>query len=142
MTFVVIIYQGENMDTKLPKLTPPEFDIMDAVWNSKELTITQIMNAVNAKSEKELARSTIQVQTQRLEEKGWLKHHLDGNKFMLFATVPREDASAAIVQDVNERIFGGSCSELVKSLLDGQGKVSSAEIRKIRSIIDKYEEEL
>ena len=128
------------MKNELPKLTPPEFEIMDAVWNEKELSVTEIMKAVNAKSEKKLTRSTIQVQVARLEEKGWLNHHENGNKFLLFATVPREEASIAIVQDVNERIFGGSCAELVKSLLNGREKVSPDEIKKIRSIIDKYEE--
>jgi predicted transcriptional regulator len=128
------------MKKELPKLTPPEFEIMDAVWNEKELSVTEIMKAVNAKSEKKLTRSTIQVQVARLEEKGWLNHHENGNKFLLFATVPREEASMAIVQDVNERIFGGSCAELVKSLLNGREKVSPDEIKKIRSIIDKYEE--
>jgi predicted transcriptional regulator len=128
------------MKNELPKLTPPEFEIMDAVWNEKELSVTEIMKAVNAKSEKKLTRSTIQVQVARLEEKGWLNHHENGNKFLLFATVPREEASIAIVQDVNERIFGGSCAELVKSLLNGREKISPDEIKKIRSIIDKYEE--
>ena len=128
------------MKNELPKLTPPEFEIMDAVWNEKELSVTEIMKAVNAKSEKKLTRSTIQVQVARLEEKGWLDHHENGNKFLLFATVPREEASMAIVQDVNERIFGGSCAELVKSLFNGQKEISPDEIKKIRSIIDKYEE--
>ena len=128
------------MKNKLPKLTPSEFEIMDAIWSEKELSVTEIMNAVNSKSGKKFARSTIQVQVGRLEEKGWLAHHEDGNKFLLFATVPREDASMSIVKDVNERIFGGSCVELVKSLLNGREKISPEEISKIRSIIDKYEE--
>ena len=128
------------MKNELPKLTPPEFEIMDAVWSEKELSVTEIMKAVNTKSEKKLTRSTIQVQVARLEEKGWLDHRENGNKFLLFATVPREEASIAIVQDVNERIFGGSCAELVKSLFNGQKEISPDEIKKIRSIIDKYEE--
>jgi BlaI family transcriptional regulator, penicillinase repressor len=129
-----------SMKSKLPKLTPSEFEIMDAVWSKKELSVTEIMSAVNAKSERNFARSTIQVQVSRLEEKGWLEHHEDGNKFLLFATVPREDASMSIVKDVNERIFGGSCAELVKSLLSGREKISTEEIKKIRNIIDTYEE--
>jgi BlaI family transcriptional regulator, penicillinase repressor len=130
-----------DMKNKLPKLTPSEFEIMNAVWNKKEVSITEIMHAVNAKSEKNFARSTIQVQVGRLEEKGWLAHRNDVNKFLLFATVQRKDASMSIVKDVNERIFGGSCAELVKSLLNGREKISSDEIKKIRGIIDKYEGE-
>ena len=129
------------MDHKLPKLTPPEFKIMKAVWDRKNLTVTEIMKAVNSESPKKTTRSTIQVQIRRLEEKGWLEHGIEGNTFFHFATVLRENASMAIVQDVNERIFGGSCAELVKSLLGGSQKISSTELKKIRTLIDEYEDE-
>ncbi|MFA7231931.1 MAG: BlaI/MecI/CopY family transcriptional regulator [Victivallaceae bacterium] len=124
---------------ELPKLTPPEFEIMDAVWQAGELTATEIMNHVNSGKEKELKRTTIQVQVNRLEEKGWLSHREDGNKFLFTATVPRHEASAAIAVDIKERIFGGSCVELVRSLF-ANSDISPEEIRKLREFIDKYEE--
>ena len=124
---------------ELPKLTPPEFEIMDAVWHAGELTATEILNAVNAGKARQLRRTTIQVQVTRLEEKGWITHRADGNKFLFRATVPRREASAAIVWDVNERVFGGSCVELVKSLFTNSA-VSSEEIKKLRDFIDHYEE--
>jgi predicted transcriptional regulator len=43
---------------------------MNAVWNSGELTVTEIMNQVNKNNKRNLTRSTIQVQVGRLEEKG------------------------------------------------------------------------
>lgn len=125
--------------TELPKLTPPEFEIMDAVWRSGEVTATEILNSVNAGKAKKLKRTTIQVQVTRLEEKGWLTHREDGNKFLFSATVPRREASAAIAVDVKERIFGGSCVELVKSLF-ANSAVSPEEIKKLREFIDHYEE--
>jgi BlaI family penicillinase repressor len=125
--------------TELPKLTPPEFEIMDAVWRSGEVTATEILNSVNAGKTKKLKRTTIQVQVTRLEEKGWLTHREDGNKFLFSATVPRREASAAIAVDVKERIFGGSCVELVKSLF-ANSAVSPEEIKKLREFIDHYEE--
>lgn len=123
----------------LPKLTPPEFEIMEVVWNFGEATITEIMEAVNAAGKKQFKRSTIQVQVLRLEEKGWLAHREDGKRFLFSATVPKEQASAEIVRDVKERIFGGSCTELVKALFD-HTEISPSEIRKIRKMIDCYEE--
>lgn len=124
---------------ELPKLTPPEFEIMDAVWQAEELTATEIMTRVNTGKQKELKRTTIQVQVNRLEEKGWLSHREDGNKFLFRATVPRREASAAIAMDVKERIFGGSCVELVKSLFSNSD-ITPEEIKKLREFIDKYEE--
>ncbi|NLD36640.1 MAG: BlaI/MecI/CopY family transcriptional regulator [Desulfatiglans sp.] len=123
----------------LPKLTPAEFEIMNAVWNSGELTVTEIMNQVNKNNKRNLTRSTIQVQIGRLEEKGWLNHRQEGNKFFFKSTTPRSEASAAIALDIGDRIFGGSCVELVKAFFS-RSAVSSEEIRQLRELIDKYEE--
>lgn len=126
-------------ETTLPKLTPAELNVMQAVWEAGELTVTEIMKSVNSENEKSLKRTTIQVQVLRLEEKGWLEHREDGNRFLFRATVPKEQASAEIVRDVREQIFGGSCAELVRTLFN-HTKISPAEIQKIRKMIDHYEE--
>lgn len=124
---------------KLPKLTPPEFDIMNVIWNSGELTVTEIMNEVNKNNKRNLTRSTIQVQVGRLEEKGWLTHRQEGNRFIFSSTTPRNEASAAIARDIGDRIFGGSCVELVNAFFS-RSAVSPEEIRQLRELLDKYEE--
>jgi predicted transcriptional regulator len=123
----------------LPKLTPPEFEIMEVVWKLGETTVTEIMEAVNAAGDKQLKRSTIQVQVLRLEEKGWLTHREDGKRFLFSTAVSKEEASAEIVRDVKERVFGGSCAELVKALFN-HTEISPEEIKKLRNLINKYEE--
>lgn len=125
--------------SQLPKLTPAEFEIMDAVWNAGELTVTKILHQVNAANKRKLKRSTIQVQVARLEEKGWLTHRREGNKFIFRSTVARNEASAAIALDIGERVFGGSCVELVKAFFS-RSEVTPEEIRQLRELIDKYEE--
>ena len=123
----------------LPRLTPSEFDIMDVVWNAGELTVTEILQKVNKLNNRNLKRATIQVQVGRLEEKGWLKHYEEGNKFIFTATVPRSEASAFIAYDIGQRVFGGSCVELVKAFFS-KSEVSPDEIKQLRELIDKYEE--
>ena len=124
---------------QLPKLTPAEFEIMDAVWKAGELTVTGILYAVNTANKRKLKRSTIQVQVGRLEEKGWLTHRKEGNKFIFQSTVPRNEASAAIALDIGERVFGGSCVELVKAFFS-RSEATPEEIRQLRELIDRYEE--
>jgi predicted transcriptional regulator len=123
----------------LPRLTPAEFEIMDAVWKAKELTVTEILREVNAEHGRNLSRSTIQVQVGRLKEKGWLIHRQEGNKFIFQSTMPRREASAAIALDIRDRIFGGSCVELVKAFFR-KSAVLPDEIKQLRELIDKYEE--
>ena len=123
----------------LPRLTPAEFEIMDVIWNGSEMKVTEVMKLVNAKKDKPFSRSTIQVQMQRLAEKGWLKTRGTGKTFYYSATVKRSDATANIAEDVKERVFGGSCVEMVRSLLD-HDSVSSSEIEALRELINKHSE--
>lgn len=122
----------------LPKLTPSEFEIMNAVWNAGEATVTEVMREINSVHKRNLTRSTIQVQVGRLEEKGWLTHRQEGNKFIYQSTTPRSEASAKIAIDIGDRIFGGSCVELVKAFFS-QSAVTPDEIRQLRELIDNYE---
>jgi BlaI family penicillinase repressor len=130
---------GEIKKGTLPRLTPAEFEIMDAVWKSGELTVTEIMRKVNGAHNRDLSRSTIQVQVGRLKEKGWLKHRQEGNKFIIQSTTPRKEALAAIALDIGDRIFGGSCVELVRAFFS-RSAVSPDEIKQLRELIDEYEE--
>ena len=123
----------------LPKLTPAEFEIMGAVWNAGELTVTEIMQKVNETHNRNLTRSTIKVQVGRLEKKGWLTHRQEGNKFIYQSTTPHSEASASIALDIGDRIFGGSCVELVKAFFN-HSAITPDEIRQLQELIDKYKE--
>ena len=121
----------------LPRLTPAEFEIMDVIWNGGEMTVTEVMNQINAAGQKTLSRSTIQVQMQRLSEKGWLKHRGQRKTFLYSATVKRSEATAGIAEDVKKRVFGDSCTELVRTLLD-HTSISSSDIAALKKLIDQY----
>ena len=125
--------------SSLPKLTPAEFEIMDAVWKAGESTVTEIMREVNAANDRNLTRSTIKVQAGRLEEKGWLIHRQEGNKFIYEPTKPRSEATAALAFDIGNRVFGGSCVEMVKAFFN-HSTVTPDEIRQLQELIDNYEE--
>ncbi|MDD3119235.1 MAG: BlaI/MecI/CopY family transcriptional regulator [Victivallales bacterium] len=123
------------MNKKRPKLTAAEFAVMEAVWKSGEATVTAIMNYVNTDNDRSLARSTIQMQLFRLEDKGWLQRREVGNKFYFSATVPREDAQAMIAANVRRTFFGGSCAELVKALFSSTTTISPEEVDELRRLI-------
>ena len=123
----------------LPRLTPAEFQIMDVIWNGSEMTVTEVMNQINGAEEKTFSRSTIQVQIQRLAEKGWLKFKSQGKTFLYSATVKRSEASARIAENIKKRVFGDSCAELVRTLLD-HSLISSSDIEALKELINQYPE--
>ena len=130
-----MFYEGLSMN--LPRLTPAEFEIMDAIWEGGEMAVTSVLKQINASQENPLSRSTIQVQIQRLAEKGWLQYRQQGKTFLYSPTVERAEASFNIVDDVKKRVFGDSCADLVRALLD-HSPPSSREIAELRQLIDEY----
>ena len=128
------------MSDKLPKLTDPEFEIMKIVWDRGQVTINEVLDAVNSLHNRDLKRTTIQVQMKRLEDKGWLKHYEDGRKFLYGATRDREDVAREITGDIKKRIFDGSYANMVRALFNGSD-VTKDEIKRVRKILDDYEGE-
>lgn len=119
------------------KLSPSEFEVMEAFWASDaELTITGVLDAVNASRATPLKRATVQVHLRRLEEKGWLAHREDGRRFLYRPTASRDSASADLARDLTERVFDGSCAQLVRCLFE-RDEISEAEIERLRDLIDE-----
>lgn len=122
----------------LPALAPSELEIMDVVWTLKEASINEVLERVNALRSSPLRRTTIQVQMQRLEQKGWLDHREDGRTFLYCACREQEETRATIADDMKERVFGGSAVELVRCLVD-QKKISSAELNRLKKMISEMD---
>ena len=117
-----------------PRLTPTELEIMQVIWDLEEATINQVVSRINADRSTPLRRTTIQVQMNRLESKGWLHHREDGRTFHYSSPHQREATLAEMASDMKDRAFGGSCTELVKCLID-QRKISPQEIASLRKLI-------
>lgn len=120
----------------LPKLSVAEFEIMKVLWEHGESSIATILKEVNRGRLNPLTRSTIRVQVSRLIDKGWIARAEGGKTSAYCATVPRIKATVAIADDVKERVFNGSCLELIKALFRSS-EISPDEINEIRSLIDE-----
>lgn len=121
-----------------PKLSPAEFEIMQVLWNHDSITINAVMEEINIRREEPVKRTTVQVQLSRLEEKGWIKHETVGRIFYYSPLFSREDASADILQDVTERVFGGSSSEMVKFMFDSK-MITKDELNELRGLLENQD---
>ena len=126
------------MDNKktLPKLSVAEFEIMKVLWEHSNSPVSTILKEVNRGRLNPLTRSTIRVQVNRLIDKGWVARTEGGKTSEYCATVPRIKAAVAIADDVKERVFNGSCLELIRALFRSS-EISPDEIDEIRSLIEK-----
>jgi predicted transcriptional regulator len=141
MTVVVFKIGGQLMNKeKAVNLSPANFEIMKIVWEKGEVTINDVVEAINAKREDNLRRTTIQVQMNRLEEYGWLKHRQEGRTFYYTAVKEKQKTRREIVMDIKERVFSGSSRELVKCLFDSSD-LKPGEIKELRQLLNQYDKE-
>jgi predicted transcriptional regulator len=116
------------------KLSPANLEIMKVVWDKGAVTINDVVHAINAKRKRKIRRTTIQVQMNRLEEYGWLKHKEEGRTFVYSAVAEKQKTRREILEDIKNRVFGGSRAELVKCLIE-DADVSPEEIKELRALL-------
>jgi BlaI family transcriptional regulator, penicillinase repressor len=120
----------------LAPLADVQIEIMNIVWDRREVTVGEVWKAIS--ENREVHRNTIQTMITRLDEKGWLRHRVDGTVYRYSATYPRERAMQTMVGRLVETAFGGSAEGLVLALVEGRG-VTKEEADRIRAIIKKAE---
>jgi BlaI family penicillinase repressor len=116
-------------------LTAAQHEILEVIWNGPDCgaTVTEIWQASG--EPRELSRTTVLNQVDRLEKRGWLRRKKYEDGFRYLATRSRDDAARGLAEEFVNDFFGGSPSELVMSLL-GSNRLKPAEIARLRALLD------
>ncbi len=109
-----------------------ELQIMTVVWDKGSATVHDVKEAL-ARGRKP-AYSTILTMMRKLEAKGYLEHSVTDRTYVYRATISRQTARHSLLGDLLERVFEGSPSLLVGSLVE-QNHVTEEELREIRKLI-------
>jgi predicted transcriptional regulator len=119
------------------KLTSVQYQIMAVVWERGDsgATATEIweQNAQN----REVGRTTVLKQIQRLEARGWLRRKAEPGVARYVAAVDRDETAQLLAGEFVEEFFDGSLSDLVMSLL-GSRKIKPNEVKRLRQILDEH----
>ena len=116
-------------------LTPAQHEILEVIWNGSGAgaTVTEIWQAI--RGNREVTRTTVLNQVDRLEKRGWLKRKKHDDGFRYVAVRSRDQAAKELAGNFIDSFFGGSASELVMSLL-GSKKLKPADIDRLREALD------
>ena len=109
-----------------------ELQIMSVVWDKGAATVHDVKEALTRG--RKPAYSTILTMMRKLEAKGYLEHDVADRTFVYRATISRQQARHSMLGDLLNRVFEGSPSQLVSSLVE-QNHVSEDELREIRKLI-------
>jgi BlaI family transcriptional regulator, penicillinase repressor len=117
---------------ELPELTPAQGEIMHIVWESGEVSASEVRRILSRT--RQVARNTVRTLLERMEEKGWIKHREEGRTFLYSAAQRRQVTIGQKVQEIVETVCGGSAEALVTALLDYRG-LDKDELERIRQML-------
>lgn len=120
----------------LPKPTGSELEILGVLWETGPATVRQVWAQLDAG--KPTGYTTVLKLMQIMAEKGLLKRNEENRAHVYIAVPEREEVQGRMVDDLLERVFGGSASALVMRALSRK-RASKKEIAEIRKMLDEAE---
>lgn len=117
-------------------LTPAQFEIMQVIWDAAGdpagLTVAEIWERLQKL--RDLGRTTVLNQVNRLAARGWLRRHARADGVRFSPAVARDNALASLARSFTQDYFAGSAGLLFQSLL-GSAEVSAEDLHALRQIV-------
>jgi BlaI family transcriptional regulator, penicillinase repressor len=120
---------------KLPVPTPAEMRLLQILWDLKEGTVEDV---VNAHPERERPHyKTTQTLLRIMESKGFIAHESRGRVFVFKPLASRKAIDQLSVQALVSRNFHGSAAGLLINLLESSA-IKKKELDELESYIREY----
>jgi BlaI family penicillinase repressor len=111
-----------------------EMQIMNVVWEKGKATVHDVKDALG--KGRKPAYSTILTMMRKIEAKGYLEHDVDNRTYVYRPTISQNVARRSILGDILERLFEGSPTLLLNSLVE-QKQVSKEEHDQLVKLIEE-----
>ncbi len=115
-------------------LANAELAVMERLWDEDRLTARYLREQLYPKTTK-AQHGTVQRLLQRLEEKGFIERDTTLPVHLFSALISREAYASGQLESLADRLTGGSLAPLITHLME-QKKISSAELKRLRQILD------
>lgn len=105
-----------NRSKSRKPLSELEHLVMDLVWSRTTATAEQIREALQAS--RPMKESTVRTILRRLEQKGYVRHRVDGRTYIYTCNEAPQSVAARAVRGIIDRFCGGSVEELLVGMVD------------------------
>lgn len=120
-------------------LTECEQLVMKVIWNSpEELTLPDIVKAVNATYQKEWKPQTVSTFLARLVKKNYLNSYRSGRTFYYQSLVDEKTYGKKMIENCVEFWGNNNAGDLICALNE-ERKLRKDEVEKIRKLIDELD---
>ena len=116
-----------------PHLSRRERQIMDSLYQAGRATAADIQQALPDPPSYSAVRTMLRI----LEDKGHVRHELDGPRFVYIPTVARDKAKRSALKHVVNTFFDGSASQVMAALFElSPRELGDEELTRLRRLID------
>ena len=111
-----------------------EQSIMEAVWKRGQTSADQVRQ--DLLPARELKESTVRTMLSRLEEKGHLRHTVDGRTFIYSAVEAPQNLAIRAVRQIVEKFCSGSVEQLLVGMVSND-LIDAADLRRLAAKAEK-----
>ena len=119
-------------EKRVHRLGDLQLQILKVLWDRNEATVTEVHAALPAG--RDLAYTTIATMLRKMEVRGLVRHRAEGRSFVYQAKVAAADISHRMADQLVDRLFEGSLTDVVTHLLSTR-EVSRAELNALEKLI-------
>jgi predicted transcriptional regulator len=113
-------------------LTDLEHDVMRVVWTSGPCSVEAVHQVV-ART-RDVKETTVRTLLRRLEQKGYLRHEIDGRAYIYQAVEASRSLAARAVRQIIDRLCHGSVEELVSGMVDAK-VLTKTELTRLEEVV-------
>lgn len=119
--------------------TEQELELMKILWREGELSVREVREHL-ADAGKDLAHTTLVTMLNLMTEKRFVSRKPKGNSYLFRPRISQEKVGGGMANDLVTRVFGGSPSALMLSLLNHE-TLSGEERDRLLALIEKTQSE-
>ncbi len=112
--------------------TDRELEILKILWETGEASVRTVYEHMSGTES--IVQNTVQAFLRIMEEKGFVKHRVEGRTFIYSAVLKREKANKLMVSRILDRVFDGAIDQLVQSAISAQ-RPTEAELKQLEALI-------
>lgn len=121
---------------KSSTLTEAELRLMEVLWQKRRATVADVTDALPPPP---LAYNTVLTTMRILEQKGYVRHQEEGRAYVYEPLIERDEAAKSAVGQLLNRFFGNKSAALALRLVEEE-RPSDEELRRLKALIEKYED--
>ena len=119
-------------------LSRRERQIMDIVYREGRVSAADVLRHLPDPPSYSAVRAMLRV----LEQKGHLRHEMEGNKYVYLPTLSRAKARRSALENVLQTFFDGAADKAVAAMLDlSRDQLTEEDLDRLAQLIERAREE-